>query len=106
MSDKGWQRDRIKHNDREKSFAELWEKENDPDYCRCINFGHGLLQDLFIRQDGPIYPHRGGSAALIVNKRDRFVVATVIQWLGSNCGLEFLQKALEKCGYRLERIQD
>ena len=36
-------------------------------------------------------------------ERDRIVAATVIQWLGSNVGFGFLEEALRKCGYRIER---
>lgn len=38
-----------------------------------------------------------------VTQRDAEIVATVIQWLGSNCGMSFLQAALQKCGLRIEK---
>lgn len=36
-----------------------------------------------------------------INNRDRMIVATVIQWLGSNCGMCFLGEALERFGARI-----
>ena len=41
-----------------------------------------------------------------ITKRDACIVATVIQWLGSNVGFDFLRTCLEKCGYRLDRIDN
>lgn len=36
-------------------------------------------------------------------ERDRIVAATVVQWLGSNCGFGMVREAMEKCGYKVER---
>jgi hypothetical protein len=35
-------------------------------------------------------------------ERDRIVAETVIQWLGSNCGLSFLFEALKRVGYTVK----
>ena len=34
-------------------------------------------------------------------ERDRVVAATVVQWIGSNCGMSFLREALSQAGYEL-----
>ena len=34
-----------------------------------------------------------------INERDRMIVATVIQWLGSNVGFSFLHETLKDFGY-------
>jgi hypothetical protein len=39
----------------------------------------------------------------VPTERDRIVAATVIQWLGTNCGMCFLGNALERCGYKIEK---
>jgi hypothetical protein len=36
----------------------------------------------------------------------RVLIATVIQWLGSNVGWCFLTGCIERCGYRIIRIED
>lgn len=85
------------NNPREKAFAELWEKENIP--ASFINYGYGILQDLFIANRDGTFHHFGQYAKTVINKRDRYIVATVIQWLGSNVGMSFIKEALNSCGY-------
>lgn len=87
--------DRQEWNDREKAFAELWNSENQP--RPGVNYGYGTLQDLFFDGRSGWWPE----CKLAINDRDRFVAATIVQWLGTNCGFAFLQMALEKCGYRI-----
>lgn len=69
----------------ERAFAERWAHHNKH---------YDLLQQLFCVGNG-IYtqPH------LEIGDRDRYVAATVIQWLGTNVGFSFLQEALMKRGY-------
>lgn len=57
---------------REKAFAEQWEKEQDDD-----------LLAFLLGSDN----HRGN-----LSERDAQVAATVIQWLGTNVGQNFLEK--------------
>lgn len=38
--------------------------------------------------------------------RDRQIAATVIQWLGTNVGMCFLDQALARAGYRVVRIPE
>lgn len=91
---------RCDFNPLEKAFADEWRKHNDKKYSRGINFGYGILQDLFI--SGSIFSYR---AKTIINKRDRYIVATVIQWLGSNIGRCFIEDCLKKAGYKIVKIQ-
>jgi len=106
--DKGYKFERTKHEhgDREKIFYKQWKKENKQ--LRWLNFGQGILQDLFaITGNNPFNFMRGGLIGwkLIINRRDRYIVATVMQWLGTNCGWCWLEETLRKCGYRLEKIE-
>lgn len=82
----------------EKAFADAWEHENTP--CRGIDYGYGILQNLFCDRGlfGRVkLTHR-------ISRRERMIAATVIQWLGSNCGRCWLASVLHKAGYRLCRI--
>jgi len=82
---------------REKAFSQNWRKVNKKQAG--INYGLGVLQDLLIEQ--PVNPIKPARMILKVSRRERFIVATVIQWLGSNCGFIFLDEALKKCGYKI-----
>ena len=87
---------RLEHNEREMAFYEQWMEENAP--VSGVNNGHGILQDLFIESDLNRL-HR--KVIEEISNRDRMIVATVIQWLGSNCGMCFLGEALAKFGARI-----
>lgn len=97
INDQNWgiMLDRVKFNDREKAFSEQWNEDNE--IKRYMNHGHGLLQDLFIDRDksnNRMFYH-------VITRNDRVIVATVIQWLGTNIGISFLERALNRCGYKL-----
>lgn len=97
--DRGFKHDRTVYNEREKAFAEVWADE-----CKQrlgINHGHGILQDLFMDRE-KFHTH----CYLEITPEHRFITATAIQWLGSNCGMAFLGKALEKCGYKIVKVDD
>jgi hypothetical protein len=94
-NNKGYKFERTKYNPQEKAFYEQWLKENEPNPH--INNGQGILQDLFIERN-PEFPFQRKWITEI-NNRDRFIVATVIQWLGTNCGMSFLHKTLKKFNY-------
>jgi|694.fasta_scaffold94031_1 hypothetical protein len=85
---------RIEHNPREKAFHDQWLQDNYP--SAGIDFGHGILQNLFFE------PTTGwlqqAKCLEEINKRDRMIVATVIQWLGSNCGMAFLSESFKRFG--------
>jgi len=88
---------RTKHNPREKAFADAWEEENRP--ITGVNHGHGILQDLFFDGHGV-----GAAVHLWVTPREAMIVAEIVQWFGSNCGMNFLDKALGHCGYEISAI--
>src|SRR6478672_1241153 len=93
---KGLKVNRLDHNPREKAFHDQWLKENEPKSW--INQGHGVLQDLFIESDINMFNRK---IHLAINDRDRYIVATVVQWLGSNCGMCFLGEALARVGMKI-----
>lgn len=86
---------RLDHNEREKAFHEQWQQENAP--VAGVNHGHGILQDLFIESDSQF----SRKTIELITDRDRMIVATVIQWLGSNCGMAFLAESLARFGARI-----
>lgn len=98
QENRGYFEERCDHNPREKAFRDHWLKENEP--CPGVNAGWGILQDLFINHDRtkPIYRPKYLEK---MQPRDRAIVATVIQWLGTNCGWCFLEETLKKCGYTI-----
>ena len=91
--------------DLERVFVEEWEKCCQP--RGWINFGFGRAQDLFMT-----YPegHDGlpsrmlAYAVTVINGRDRMIMATVVQWLGTNVGFAFLSDCLNKAGYAITRL--
>lgn len=72
---------------RECAFAEEWHRENNP---------HSSLPDTLMA-NLPDYE-------LPLSLRELRLVATMMQWLGSHVGFSYLTRALERCGYRLEKI--
>jgi hypothetical protein len=92
LQHQGFSHARILRNDgmddthRERSLAEAWEAQNPPT-------GQVGVQPVL--------------AALIpdVTARDAQVAATVIQWLGSGVGFDFLSEALESAGYKVSEIK-
>jgi hypothetical protein len=89
----------VKYNPREKFFAEMWEEENKP--RPGIDYGFGILQDLFIESQGQF--GLGTKCLHKISAEEAMITATAIQWLGSNCGFAFLQEVLNKCGYRIKK---
>lgn len=92
------------HTNREKVFADEWEKEN---IARPgLNYGMGILQDLMVIDKSPsLPPYRKLKVPFWITKRDAAITATVIQWLGSNVGFSFLTVCLRKCGYEIRRMK-
>jgi hypothetical protein len=101
-ANKGINVKRVRRNKRELAFATHWAEECEPKVW--LNQGQGLVQNLFFTAE-PRWPFKPISR-LWLTRRERMVAATCIQWLGSNCGMEFLEQALAKCGYKLVRIKD
>lgn len=94
---------RIEHNAREKAFYDQWMEVNEPKAG--INNGNGILQDLFIDKD-----HSKASMTTewkeVITNHERYIVATVIQWLGSNVGMCFLHDALKKVGMKITEFEN
>lgn len=82
MNNKGihsWRLQKDQNNPREVAFAESWER---------------------LQRSSPLHSLLCASNDNIDRKsnasdRDHIVAATVIQWLGSNCGMSFLQQVIE-----------
>ncbi|MEK6744273.1 MAG: hypothetical protein AABZ15_11705 [Nitrospirota bacterium] len=104
------------NNPREIAFSEIWKEENNRD--RAIGLGNGTLQDLMIQISSEpkegfhrTFGHHlsaGGSYAKCsyeITQRDAEIVATVVQWLGSNVGMCFLGQALKKFGKQIVDIK-
>jgi len=98
----------------EKIWIEEWEQDNYPHQGR--NHGFGILQDLMIthkdyKYDGvnrddfllgsrySITPDR--KMIYEITDREQNIAATLIQWLGTNCGHEFVCRCLKRCGYNV-----
>jgi len=77
--------ERQEYSASEKAFALLWEKEN----TRQPGHGAGTLETIL--QDKKYAP-LGFPIEKEITQRDAYVAATVVQWLGTNCGLFFLEK--------------
>lgn len=101
---KGYKHERMNYSDNEleRIFHSEWKKENKQ--IPFVNFGWGTLQDLFATPPKHWTQKHGGFKVLI-NARDQYIVATVIQWLGTNCGFCFLSNVLRKAGYKIEKIK-
>ena len=93
-ADRGIRHERTKTNIREQSFSDQWFKENEP--CPGLNGGKGMLQNLFIDDPGVFSLLGNKKVVEEITVRDRRIVATVIQWLGSNVGMAFLSDSLKR----------
>lgn len=100
--DKSFRIDRTKWNKKERAFAENWIDENIQ--RGWLNHGYGILQGLFI--EGGERPLEFPRLITRITKRDRMIVATIVQWLGTNCGWCFLEECLHKCGYKIVKKGD
>ena len=94
----GFFTERLKYDefDLENSLSKNWKEEQKR---KNINHGQGILQDLFITPSGSMI--KNDKAITKITDRDRLIVATVIQWLGTNCGMCFLNEAMNEAGYRI-----
>lgn len=79
--DRGYLWERTQHDELEAAFANRWEQ--------MAEFSHNRhLMDVIMDEE--------------VSDRDRYVAATVVQWLGTNCGFAFMLGALADCGYSID----
>lgn len=78
-----WHKRTTQDNPREKTFAEFWEKEQKD--------GHILDSLLDVKHSSNPWTPLGPAPS---SDRDKEVAATVIQWLGSNVGMDFLRQVI------------
>lgn len=74
-------------------FLERFKEENKRD--RCINHGHRMLELLLghpERRRSAVGGMVSDTVPEIVTQRDADVASTVIQWLGTSCGIGFLSE--------------
>lgn len=99
-SNRGFKYERTQHDPVEKAFADAWEAANKK--SPGLNYGQGLLQDLFF--DGnSVYR---AECVHVIKPKERWVVATVMQWLGTNCGFSYLRETLRRAGFAIIRIEE
>jgi len=90
----------------ERVFASLWKKENERH--NGINSGLALLE-LLLEQEQTLPGPLKLKIPPDITQRDAEVAASVIQWLGTNCGCAFIQQAereIEKRNGRNRRNQE
>lgn len=82
MRNKGKSQHRFKQNPLEEMYATAWEEINTDRY------GHNTTLDYMLAEDN-------NRPCGEVTDRDRVVASTVIQWLGSPVGQNFVKDVLE-----------
>jgi hypothetical protein len=93
MKNKGLHQYRFKDNPLEEVYAEAWEAENKANPGTLE--GRGWLDYLLAKDNN--------SPMGEVSKRDREVAATVIQWLGSPIGQNFIKDCQEHVPSKLKK---
>ena len=83
---------------RERAFAHAWRNTNKK--VSFLNYGYGTLQCLFTDHEAWRVKY-----VVIIKKRDRYIVATAIQWLGTNIGFCWLTEVLKEIGFKLVEIE-
>lgn len=74
----------------EKVYADYWKKKNE----RCGGVNHGFTFLEWILAPNGDWPEE-------VSERDAAVAASIIQWLGTNCGLGFMSE----CEREIKRVE-
>ena len=87
QKNEGYATDRLNYDkgDLENAFHDEWIKENLPQPG--LNSGRGILQGLMNHHE------------IEISDRERKIVASIIQWLGTNIGSSFLDNSLKRAGY-------
>lgn len=100
-------------------FQQEWDKinRNRPE----INHGIGIAQRLLIVPEQMAHKFNGPNRDDIemysdllkkeiciykLTLREQKIIASIIQWLGTNCGFGFLMTCLERCGYNIDYIPE
>ena len=88
--------DNIKHkyNDTEEAFIKEWNKK------------YGMFnRQSYASELNLLFCNPKTKKQLKITPRDRMVAATIIQWLGSNCGMCFVETVLKDTGYKVIRTK-
>lgn len=88
----------------EQSFAAIWEEENKP--RGGVNYGHGLLQDLMLGRIKYEFKWDKKKFDPWLTDRERKICATLIQWLGTNCGRGFLHRVQQEAKRRCPTLRE
>lgn len=95
----GFHLDRVRceHNPLEAALVECWRKENQP-LGRTPTLWSLLCRDPWslLRSES-----ERPDALRYVTQRDARVAATIVQWMGTNCGRDFLERAYREAGWNL-----
>jgi len=97
----GFWSNRLKYdNPRELAFAERWKKENE--------LGNILAHLLTKTKGMPLSFNLYDKVEHLApyDQQSASIAATVIQWLGSNVGFNFLRISLENCGYTIKEKEE
>jgi len=93
----------------ERAFAHAWMRQNHPALNHGINNGHGILADLigFDMEAKPFLSWRPfHPVRWPIRRRETRAAATVVQWLGTNCGRGFLDGVLRSVGHRIVKLPE
>lgn len=90
-ANEGHRVERIKDSPIEKAFHDIWMKWNEP--RAGFNNGQGILQDLFVERIDPFMSRKWIAD---ISDHERWIVATIIQWLGTNVGMSFLYEVFRE----------
>lgn len=83
---------------REKAFAEQWKKENEQSWSKQAVLNGLLYSRLALPHEHSMF---GEVTEGHATQREATIAATVIQYLGTNCGFDFVRLALKAAGYEL-----
>lgn len=75
---------KYKYNDTEEAFIKEWNKK------------YGMHNQSYASEINLLFLSRKFERRLKITPRDRMVAATIIQWLGSNCGMAFIETVLRE----------
>jgi hypothetical protein len=89
--------------ERERAFAEIWEEAQQDNqalhHLMIVSAKEG--EPGAYKPMGPFGPAFAKKPLGETSERDEIVAATVMQWLGTNVGFAYVEKALAKAGYKL-----
>lgn len=96
-NNQSWMVGRQRHNPIERALAEYWAEESVE--RRGCNYGCGEAQDLILSIQDHETPDDLSEGWL--TNRERRIMASLVQWLGTNCGRGMLIEAYWRGGWKL-----